>query len=649
MLVRRAKNWLQFKVEMFILRGPFYRMLSVIGLIGLISAFAGGLMFAASGDFTSPGDAVWWAFLRLTDPGYLGDDEGTLRRIVSTLITVLGYVVFLGALVAIMTQWFQQTMTRLQEGLTPLVQRQHILVIGWTNRSPIIIRELFHSEGRAPNFLRRIGAKRLSVVLLSAEEPDVVMRHLRSYVGMFWQPARFILRYGDPAHLDKTLLQRVDFLNAATIILPADRSPSAFDTVDGSTVKNLITIADIAAAEGRPPPPVVAEVLDFNKASLARTAYSGGPLQVIASDELVSRLLVQNICNPGLSHIYTEVLGYGHGNELYVRTCQELAGKRFVELAAWFPAAIPLGIIRRRGDNFDALLAPVNDELRADDRLVLLAEDYESSEPSKDPTRAFRWEESVTTVDPVHADVTRVLVIGWNHKAPALLDELGEHTRRFEIDILSRVPIDERRSALERYGFAAGGVTLRHHQADFTSSAALQQFDVQSYQTAVILASDWKETDASTDSRTILGYLVLRERLTGVEKPPNIIVELLNPDNRSLFDNKPCEVIVSPVLASHVLTQVALRHELLCVFEELFAHDGADISFVPAADYLGERQATFDELRAACSVAGQIVIGLRLRDDVQLNPPGDIPVEPAKHEAIVLIPRWLVGRNAPGG
>ena len=37
-------------------------------------------------------EELWWSFLRLTDPGYLGDDEGTSRRIISTLLTVAGYV-----------------------------------------------------------------------------------------------------------------------------------------------------------------------------------------------------------------------------------------------------------------------------------------------------------------------------------------------------------------------------------------------------------------------------------------------------------------------------------------------------------------------------------------------------------------------------
>ncbi len=56
---------------------------------------------ASTGGFWGPREAIWWAFLRLTDPGYLDDDEGTTRRLISVIVTVLGYVLFMGSLVAI--------------------------------------------------------------------------------------------------------------------------------------------------------------------------------------------------------------------------------------------------------------------------------------------------------------------------------------------------------------------------------------------------------------------------------------------------------------------------------------------------------------------------------------------------------------------
>lgn len=637
MFLVRAKNWLQFRLELFVLRGPFYRLLVVVALIGMIATCAGSIMFASGSSFQDLGEAIWWAFLRLSDPGYLGDDEGVLRRVVSTIITVLGYVVFLGALVAIMTQWFHQTMRRLQEGLTPIVQRQHILVLGWTNRTAVIVRELFHSEGRVPNYLARIGAKRLSVVLLTEADTDLVVRHLANVVGKFWQPARFVLRWGSTAGLNAQHLARVDFLHASTIILPADEAPSTVDTtVDGTTIKNLITIADVARDAGCSPPPVVAEILDIRRASLARRAYRGGQLLVVASDDLISRLLVQNIWHPGLSVVYGELLGHDHGSEFYVRHCPNLAGKRLTELAPWFPSAIPIGVVREHPTQ-PAVLCAADYRVEPDDKLVLLAEDFDAAAPGTSHLTLPRTPLEPPNYAGKRHRPRRLLLLGWNHKVPAILNELRHQGSEVDVDILSRVQVDERHRLLERWGFQARGIHVRHHVGDFTSAADLERVKLADYETAVVLASDWSEVDAETDSRAILGYFVLLERCEGLSRMPNIIVELLNPENRRLFEHRPGELLVSPLLASHVLTQVALRHELLPVFEELFTHDGAEIDFVEASECCGATPIRFDQARAACTSAGLVAIGVRGQDGVELNPKPEAPVCPGD-ELVVLSP-----------
>jgi hypothetical protein len=91
------------------------------------------MAWAVTDQFDDPLEAIWWSFLRLSDPGYLGDDEGVSLRIISTIVTVLGYVLFLGSLVAIMTQWLNQTLRRYESGLTPISMSGHVVIIGRTS------------------------------------------------------------------------------------------------------------------------------------------------------------------------------------------------------------------------------------------------------------------------------------------------------------------------------------------------------------------------------------------------------------------------------------------------------------------------------------------------------------------------------------
>jgi hypothetical protein len=49
-------------------------------LIVVVSLVAGLLVFGLTTEFKASEEFNWWAFLRLIDPGYLGDDKGSKRN-----------------------------------------------------------------------------------------------------------------------------------------------------------------------------------------------------------------------------------------------------------------------------------------------------------------------------------------------------------------------------------------------------------------------------------------------------------------------------------------------------------------------------------------------------------------------------------------
>jgi hypothetical protein len=218
-----------------------------------------------------------------------------------------------------------------------------------------------------------------------------------------------------------------------------------------------------------------------------------------------------------------------------------------------------------------------------------------------------------------------VLILGWNHIGPTLifeLDSFGSET--FEVDVVSRLPVSEREALVERLNVHSRDVRVRHIEADFTSPSDLERLGPAKYDDILLLASDWMETDAANDSRTVLGYLVLQELLADTEKPPNIIVELLNPDSAGLFRRRSCELVVTPQLVSHLLTQGALRRELLGVFEDLFGPGGGEISFHALSEYIETPiEGTFDVVQSAILDRGGIALGVRLSGskELVLNPP----------------------------
>lgn len=628
-MLTRFLDRFKFGLERTLVRGAQYRFLVVAALIGLISLFGGVLVLIGTGDFDSIGEAIWWAFLRLSDPGYLGDDTGTVRRTVSTILTVLGYVVFLGALVAIMTQWLNSTMRRLESGLTPVARKGHILILGWTNRTATIVGELLLSQGRVRRFLQRHGARDLHIVVLVDEVTAERVQDLRARVGEAWDGRKVTLRSGSPLRVEH--LERVDFLNASAVVAPgADFAADSSATVDTRTIKTLLSLSNHPGAGAASELPfVTAEILDARKVEVARAAYRGS-LEVLASDVVVSRLIAQNVRHRGLSDVYNELLTHSGGNELYVREWPRFVGEPVHSLLEAFPRAVPLGVVREEEDGFQAYLNP-GESFRVEpgDRLILLAATYEEASP--DPRHKPRPAPRGRPVRPSGGpESRRVLILGWNHKVPALVLEFDRYSdESFEIDIFSSVPARRREQAVRRYGADLRRAGVRQVEGDYTILSELAGVAPTEYDNVILMGSDWLRSGSESDARTLVGYLLLQELFTGMERRPALLVELLDPENAPLLGRRPGEVIISPVILSHMLAQVALRPELRAVFEGLFAAGGTDIFFESATEYdLDGREIRFQDVQAAAQARGETALGLvrtptggPTAREVHLNPP----------------------------
>ncbi len=633
-----------------LVRGAFFQLLFIASLLVLVSIVAGTLALLLTSGFEGLETAAWWAFLRLSDPGYLGDDEGITLRVISTIVTVLGYVLFMGALIAIMTQWLNSTMRRLESGLTPLTLRGHLLILGWTNRTPAVIRELVLSVGRVRRYLARIGASRLRIVVLAEDVSSALTYELREHLGDAWKPGQIILRSGSPLRVEH--LRRVDFLNAATILVPgADFAEGGVDLVDTRTVKTLLSISNSSREVEARCPAAVAEIFDTGKLPAARASYDGD-IEMIASDSVISRLIAHNIRHPGLSHVYSELLSHGEdSNEIYIRRVPELAGEDIRGVGSAFPRALVLGLLRPRGEGMELHLNP-RDSLAIDseDRLVFVSRAYDDAEPSSSPDDRIQESRSPLEVEK-EPRRTRLLILGWNHKIPALIDEFDSYRgESFRLDIMSLVPVEEREQLLRRRGVRPEHIELDHVVGDYVSEVELRAVEPHGYDRLLFLSSNRMESSEESDARTILGYMVLKEVLGSAPAPPRVLVELMDSANEGILGEHAGEVVVSPLIVSHLLAHVALRRDLNVVFEELFTVGGAEIYLRPARVYGLEGEGiAFREIQRAIAARGDIALGVypstgSKQDGVTLNPERDSRWHLTGDDQIVVLSTYQTAR-----
>jgi hypothetical protein len=627
----RGLDRIRFALELLVLRGLGYRLLLAASIVIAVAVIAGGLAALLDVGSSELGENVWWAFLRLTDPGYLGDDEGIARRAISTVVTVLGYLLFLGLLIAILTQWLNGLISKLESGVTPVALSDHVIILGWTHRTPTIVADLLNTGARAQRFLASHGADDLRIVILAERVDEALLGELRERLGELWSDRHVFLRSGTPLRVDH--LERVAFRDAAVLILPgADFGEQKPEAIDAQTVKTLMAVSEHAAATGADPPLAVAELYDGRRALVARQAYAGQS-EILAADNVISRLIAQSVRQRGLCHVFSELLTLNAGNALYVRQLEGQVGKMFSDLCGAFSKAILLGTVRS-GEGWPALNPDPKTALEEEDLFVFIARSFDDCVPDVTPSISA----SAASAAPMRPDCEgrRVLILGWSRKVPALLEEFEYYGgNAFEIDVVSSTPVATRERALKRHGASLTRIRVRPIEAGYTSPGVLEGLEPQHYDNIILLASEQLAGEGQADATTVFAYLMLRGLLPEEGPRPQLFVELLEDENEFLFERENEDEIVSPTLVSYLLSQVSLRRELAAVIAELSRTWGAQIVLQPAREYLEKRESVrFADLERAAAARGEIALGLRRAE----GPDAELALNPDRDTAWTLAP-----------
>jgi hypothetical protein len=238
---------------------------------------------------------------------------------------------------------------------------------------------------------------------------------------------------------------------------------------------------------------------------------------------------------------------------------------------------------------------------------------------------------------------------------PALLRELGRYgDDAFEIDIVSRASVEEREAGIAQYVSSTSQAKARQIEASFSTPGVLEGLEPESYHNIIVLASEMLEEKEHADAVSVVAALTLRGMLVDRSRRPEVLVELLDQENLHLFCGGHEEVMVSPMLVSYILTQVALRRELAWVFWELTRPWGGQIVLRKADAYIGaDGPVRFGDAQRTAAAHGEIALGFRRpagdEKGLVLNPDRDTEwlIEPGD-EVVVLTSIKEPEDRAPG-
>jgi hypothetical protein len=592
----------------------------LFGLFGEENAEVEGIPRGIDGGIL---DAAWWTLTYIVRLPAFENMYGANGPILFYAITmsIMGLAVF-GVLVSVINNAMRRRIELLQQGDTPVIERGHILILGWNNRIFVVLRQLARL---------RPGAR---VVILASSDVQTMSEALR-VAGILNEKLTVILRSGVPSNNEE--LDRMAVDRASAVIILSNGAD------DSDAIKTLVLLANREDWYDQPPS-LTAEISLEQNYELAEIG-ARNRIHVVSASRVSSKVIVQTIRNHGLAGVYDELMSLD-GNSITVQPVAERADLTIREIAYKFVEAIPVGITWEAEEDGQHLhkagLNPEPDyDLAPDEQLVMIGgvgtgTYVAGQEPHE--SNVYR-EREVRVIEP-----QRILLLGWSDILYDILWELNAHsTIGSEVMVIADLDQEQLAENLnEPLRAALINLDLDIRLGNATEREVYDGLDLTAFDSVVVLADETSEEDADTRALRVLLRLSEHKEYSNFQN--SLIVELLDGDNRDLVDGLGVrDVVVTSDLISAQLAQVSQQKVLGSIYRELLSAGGVEFSLRPAGEYVAlDAACRFDDLTYAAQQHSEIALGLYLKNrEVLLNPARDSEWQLDENDKLIVLAQQI--------
>ncbi|ODT59083.1 hypothetical protein ABS71_18180 [bacterium SCN 62-11] len=583
---------LLYQLELIWIRGALVQMGFLLLVLALLAGLGGVVMVLVHPRYGDVSQATWWAFLHLTDTGYLGEDKDPVERSVAVVLTFTGAVLFVGGVIAVLTTSLDRLMAWLSSGRGSVVEEGHLLLLGSHPGLADLVAECASAAAL------RWPEGRLPTIVVMSEQP----LEWRRPAGLDPRQ-RVVVRTGSPAERDS--LERADYSRARVVLLLSSRAKRGAGPSDLNVLKTLVALRS-ALPDGGP-----RLVLDLSFAANAKLIPSlAGKLKtdVVSSLEFSGRLLCQALRYPGISRVYRQLLSDTLGQSLLLNPCPtSLWGSSLGAVRGQVRGAILLGVISRG----QARLLDWEHRLEREDELVLLASSlrrlrFELAGP---PPAAFGKPEYGDS-----AGRLQVLVVGWSEALLSVASEWRRYQNE-EIEVTVAEALSQEREQLLRDALGPH-TSLTVLPFRLRSAEDLRRLPQDRYDRILLLTSEAPDP-ATADAETALRYALLLGR------SERFVVELHEESNAPLF-GEVHDVVITDQVVNHSLAQISLKPAFAELYEELFTEGGSELRLSSGRALLGGQKFSpgpiqWLELSQQLFERGYLGLGVEL-EELMLNP-----------------------------
>jgi len=564
------------------------------------------------------------SLLHALDPGTIAGDGGHWPFLVAMLLVTLGGLFVVSALIGVIATGLDTRIEEMRKGRSVVLEENHTLILGWSDTIFTVLAELE---------IANESQKRPSAVVLADRDKVEMDDLIREKVGP--RRTRVVTRSGSPIDLAHLALVRPEMARSIVVLSPED-DPDP----DAQVIKTVL-----ALTKGRGHRDhryhIVVEIQDPANLHAAKLV-AGEETELIDKREVIAKLVVHAARQSGASVAFIELLDF-KGDEIYFREEPALVGRPFAEALLTYEDCSPIGVIDAGGT---VRLNPDSGRpIAAGERLIAIAAD--DAHLARAPgCEAVPDPEAIVSAPPSPSRPERILVLGWNQGAPAVIREFDEFLLPGS-ELLLLCDEEEAEECIGRNCAAVSNTAIELREGSHTDLATLDSIELERFDHVIVLSAERLDAQRA-DARTLITLLHLRDLAERRGAEFSIVSEMIDERNRQLAEvTRVDDVIVSDKIISLMLTQISENRELSQVFRELFSAGGSEIYLRPAGDYVvAGRETTYATVVEAARRRGECAIGYRLQaeaDDpesefgVCINPPKSAPLALGVDDRVIVL------------
>ena len=553
-------------------------------------------------------DLSWEVFVQLIGLRDAGDNVNLATKFIAVITIFIGLVLF-SSLVAFITQEFEARLNLLRRGKSLVVEKNHTLILGFSDRITDIIQELVvanESESDA------------AVVILSPKDKEEMDDFLRNNLGEV-KTTRVVTRNGSISNLSDLNMVRVKAAKSVIVLNDAKASDTdEFKALSDARVVKAI-LAVVAANEEQTLPPIVVELYSDQYRKLAEN-IAPGTVTTLNEADILARILVQTSRSVGLATVYLNMVGF-EGNEFYFyKPKLGWCNRSFGELPFHFSNGMPLGV--RQADDTLTIKPRRDYKLADDDEVIILAEDDSTIEFDPIPVVHAKIKGYTDYRKTLERKTEKYLIIGWNSKAPIILTEYATYiVEGSQVNLAVQNLTDEVKAEFDKIAKSYPHIKMEALEVNLDSVDRLVTLKPYEFDSISILAGSGENAE-EIDAKTLTILLEMRQifkdytAATGNEVTTELIAEIIDSQETDLAIKAGVkDFLLTNQFVSKILAQVSQEPDVMSIYEELFSSEGSELYIKPIWLYFPPEQIsklTFADCVLAAQNRDELCIGVKI-------------------------------------